>query len=1035
MSYALRTGTRSQGRFIAEDCIVESTIKTGNIETGNIETIRLVFNDGSVVSSATGIQIAELSGYFNLSDFDLINVSNIRFSDGLVLNRRTTLNEFGGISGNLSLSNFDLTNVSNLRFTDGLVLNRRTTLNEFGGISGNLSLSNFDLINVSNLRFTDGTILSSAEGIGGGGFLGDSDLDLSEFNIINVNTIQFLNNVSIIANPTESQLTLSGSIHQGVYDIETGRFPLEVSENVYLQSVSTLIFKDSSQITSGTELTQNDLSIGSFWISGSASEANQWRSLVYGDTGGFVAVSRTGTNRIMSSETGTTWVAHPAVEATTWNGIGYSNDLGLYVAVADSSNAVYQIMISPDGSNWSGRIAPEKHFWKSVAYGNQPGVFVAVGENQSTESGAPIMISTDGSNWNAITASTNIKQTFWSSVVYNQDDAQFVAVGRGMNTTNGRAMTSSDGSNWTLTELTGVDISLNFWSSVAYGDGLYVAVANSGVNKIITSPDGSTWIAITDISTIDTHNWTSIAYGNGLFVAVANSSSQSTRVMTSRDGLNWTLYSGSEANEWQSVAYTDRIFVAVSQNGTNRVMTSGTFGIEGNHISLNTIDSITGNSTERLRITNTGNVGIGTSTPGYLLDVSGDVRIQGTLIYDDFTTLSGVVSANDLRLTTLSGVVSANDLRLTTLSGVVSANDLRLTTLSGVVSANDLRLTTLSGVVSVIDVSLTTLSGVVSANDLRLTTLSGVVSANDLQLTTLSGVVSVNDLRLTTLSGQFTNLSDYVYYNAGLVPSFSTILSGSDDAGGNNILNVNSFSANSSNITTLTSSTINTLQLLANSGTTSVSDITIVLIPSNGTGLYSGIVGGIIDTNKTLNPSLTDTNLLLQPLYGGNVGIGRTTASYRLDVSGSVRATSFTPFTGQHIGLLNIPLEEIRPGLVISTADISFGTQSINDAWVQVRITNKVRDKCVVGVCSSLAPQQGSGAIHYNAIGEGQILVCGENGDIEAGDLLCSSSTPGIAMRQDDDVIRSYTIGKALLSCRFTGGDTEKLTGCVYYCG
>ena len=36
------------------------------------------------------------------------------------------------------------------------------------------------------------------------------------------------------------------------------------------------------------------------------------------------------------------------------------------------------------------------------------------------------------------------------------------------------------------------------------------------------------------------NNWTSVTYGNGLFVAVANSGTGN-RVMTSYDGINWTL--------------------------------------------------------------------------------------------------------------------------------------------------------------------------------------------------------------------------------------------------------------------------------------------------------------------------------------------------------------------------------------------------------------------------------------------------------------------------------------------------------------
>ena len=61
--------------------------------------------------------------------------------------------------------------------------------------------------------------------------------------------------------------------------------------------------------------------------------------------------------------------------------------------------------------------------------------------------------------------------------------------------------------------------------------------------------------------------------------------------------------------------------------------------------------------------------------------------------------------------------------------------------------------------------------------------------------------------------------------------------------------------------------------------------------------------------------------------------------------------------------------------------------------------------------------------------------ICNEGGEVEPGDLLCTSSTAGYLMKQSDDVIRSYTVGKSMESVSF---DSEgKATG-IYgyvYCG
>ncbi|ABC29185.1 hypothetical protein HCH_02367 [Hahella chejuensis KCTC 2396] len=71
-----------------------------------------------------------------------------------------------------------------------------------------------------------------------------------------------------------------------------------------------------------------------------------------------------------------------------------------------------------------------------------------------------------------------------------------------------------------------------------------------------------------------------------------------------------------------------------------------------------------------------------------------------------------------------------------------------------------------------------------------------------------------------------------------------------------------------------------------------------------------------------------------------------------------------------------------------------------------------------------------------NALGEGQMLVCAESGDIEIGDYIVTSSRPGIGMRQEDDVLRSYTIAEAREAVNWTEEESdERLISCKYLCG
>ena len=167
----------------------------------------------------------------------------------------------------------------------------------------------------------------------------------------------------------------------------------------------------------------------------------------------------------------------------------------------------------------------------------------------------------NGNNW--ISRTTPVDNT-WTSVAYG--NGLFVAVA---NTgTGNRVMTSPDGITWTSRSAASDDL----WRSVTYANGLFVAVGESGTgNRVMTSPDGITWTS--RASAVD-NEWSSVTYGNGLFVAVAETG-VGNRVMTSPDGITWTSQSSAADVTWSSVTYGNGLFVAVAQLGTgDRVMTS-----------------------------------------------------------------------------------------------------------------------------------------------------------------------------------------------------------------------------------------------------------------------------------------------------------------------------------------------------------------------------------------------------------------------------------------------------------------------------
>ena len=91
------------------------------------------------------------------------------------------------------------------------------------------------------------------------------------------------------------------------------------------------------------------------------------------------------------------------------------------------------------------------------------------------------------------------------------------------------------------------------------------------IDDRVYSMKGSIWTLCTSAADND---WLSVTYGNGMFVAVANTGTGN-RVMTSPDGITWTIRTSAADNEWRSVTYGNGMFVAVANTGTdNRVMTS-----------------------------------------------------------------------------------------------------------------------------------------------------------------------------------------------------------------------------------------------------------------------------------------------------------------------------------------------------------------------------------------------------------------------------------------------------------------------------
>ena len=162
------------------------------------------------------------------------------------------------------------------------------------------------------------------------------------------------------------------------------------------------------------------------------------------------------------------------------------------------------------------------------------------------------------------------------------------------------------------------------------------------------------------------------------------------------------------------------------------------------------------------------------------------------------------------------------------------------------------------------------------------------------------------------------------------------------------------------------------------------------------------------------------------------------TTEGHISVSGST--VSYNGFSGLHESsgvATNTPI-----GTVVSTIDeldVYSAKQNLIDGeevdnpkvgqtradHAKVKVSDTAGDKAVYGVVDSFNTQ---GKVNVASVGIGSVRVTGA---CAKGDLL-ESNGDGTAKVQDDDIVRSKTIGKVTIGNSSTD---EKLVSCVLYCG
>jgi len=214
---------------------------------------------------------------------------------------------------------------------------------------------------------------------------------------------------------------------------------------------------------------------------------------------------------------------------------------------------------------------------------------------------------------------------------------------------------------------------------------------------------------------------------------------------------------------------------------------------------------------------------------------------------------------------------------------------------------------------------------------------------------------------------------------------------------------------------------------------------------SYGLTVSANLVGVDVDSNGTGVKVIASTDGI--NITSSNVGVrssGTSAAFY-------AQSGGYLPFTGAHEGLM------LKSALVPKVGDIvsninTIHVADVSNSFSRMGVSLQKEDRTARGVLVSVSEldhnQMPAGLdkpymkrfskkyhlVTFNALGEGAMNVCGENGDIKNGDLICTSSMPGKGMKQSDqEFVRTFTFARALQDVIFNGETDVKYLIAVDY--
>ena len=301
---------------------------------------------------------------------------------------------------------------------------------------------------------------------------------------------------------------------------------------------------------------------------------------------------------------------------------------------------------------------------------------------------------------------------------------------------------------------------------------------------------------------------------------------------------------------------------------------SGLTGISGTGGGVGNLQQVTNQHNSTTNTVNLTNTGTSLTTSGTIIS-SGNITAPSFI--GSGTSLTGIAlaidtSSNAARVSVLETDLTSNVSRISGLETDLASNSSRIGTVSTDLASNSTRIATVSTDLASNSTRIATVSTDLASNSTRIATVSTDLTSNSTRIATVSTDLASNSTRIATVSTDLASNSTRI----------------------NNLQN-SAIISNSSGIT----DAFETGDLIYASGQNTLSNLSI------GSSNEVLTVSGGIPVWTTPGTSYWAQNGVNIYRNTGNVGISTNNPQYKLDVNGTVNATSFR---GDGAALTNVAL-------------------------------------------------------------------------------------------------------------------------------